>query len=454
MFNINQRFRVIHRHQLTGEQIEVLTTFYLPIIGKNAYALFMSLSYWPETSAPQTNHTVLLQQLALNQATFMEARAKLEGMGLLNTYQQDLNNITQWTYQLGRPNSAQSFLSEPLLASLLTHYIGQTQYEQLVARYQPDTESVTGKNVTQTFFDMIGNNHFQRIQPQMPATKDTVSLDFKINEQQKLNLDLMADMLKLSGVKLADLKRNESELLLIKQLYALDDMQLVRDIQATLDSNGKLDLVKLRARLAARFQSEQQPVNVLSATPIKPVTKSDTQTAENTAEGKAHPLIIAATTMSPLSFLAKLRQEKNGFVTISEQKNVTQAVEAKFLPNEVLNILIYQLVVRENRSSLSQALLQTVVNDWRQAGIKTAKEALNYLKQRESNANNAGGQRRYQNSGRRNQGTPKAKETRPDWENQKATPASQNDLKATQATLAKLNARISANKNQENNDGR
>ena len=132
MFNLNQRFKVIRLNDMTPNEQEALTVLYLPIIGRDAFTLYMALYYQREEVGHPLSHLNLFDQLVLDQAKFIAAREKLEALGLVQTFQQDLQQGTQWVYKLFTPNNAQKFLAEPLLASLLAHYLGQDSYAKLV----------------------------------------------------------------------------------------------------------------------------------------------------------------------------------------------------------------------------------------------------------------------------------------------------------------------------------
>ncbi|MGL4267328.1 MAG: DnaD domain protein, partial [Weissella cibaria] len=135
------------------------------------------------------------------------------------------------------------------------------------------------------------------------------------------------------------------------------------------------------------------------------------------------------------------RENAGGFVTDNEVRALNDIAQLDKIKPEVLNIMLFELTVVEKRTNLSKALLQTIVNDWAQAGVTTAVDAMTYLqkrtKQRQEKAQQSGksGAKRWQRK------EPVVKETRPDWENQKATAVSNEDATAAKNALAELRAR-------------
>jgi replication initiation and membrane attachment protein len=129
-----------------------------------------------------------------------------------------------------------------------------------------------------------------------------------------------------------------------------------------------------------------------------------------------------------------MRSQSNGIVTDNEQRMLTEIIKMQLLPDDAINIALYELTAVEHRTSLNKGLMQTIVNDWAQAGVRSARDALKYLKKRQQGATQQNISGRSQKTWRR----PVAKETRPDWENQSAEKASDELMREAQATLEKL----------------
>lgn len=452
MFNLNQRFRTVRVRSITAIEQEALTVLYLPIIGRDAFSIYMALYYQLPSSSPQIRHADLFDQLAIDQAKFKTAREKLEALGLLQTYQQDLQAGSQWVYKIFMPETPQTFLAEALLASLLAHYLGANAYAEIVSRYTMPNLEITGENITKSFFEVIGTNSFEHIKPSVNenSNQEKAVMNFQVKADQQIDLTLLTNLLQNNGVTKVDLLKNANDLQLLRQLYALSDLELARNIQSTLQADAKINLTALQNKLASDFSQTQLPKKtspekidrVKKASSSPELKKSQPLTAEQS-------LLKAIKELSPLQFLAKLRKQKNGFVTDAEQKTITKLVKEQYLPTEVLNVAIYQLAVREDRASLSQALLQAIVNDWRQAGVTDAKAAFAYLNKRDTYKSSGSQKSNKGRKGYSNRSTV-VKETRPDWEKQTVGPVASNELSAAQNALAALNAKIKAEKEQNN----
>ena len=88
-FSIRQRYRLIYDEPINLAAVQSLTKVYLPIIGRDAFTLYLNWAMLGESTDAANQHADLLDELAMSQQTFLTAREKLEGMGLLKTYRQE-----------------------------------------------------------------------------------------------------------------------------------------------------------------------------------------------------------------------------------------------------------------------------------------------------------------------------------------------------------------------------
>ena len=98
-FEMLDRITVYASTTLNGDDVNVITLLYSPLIEADAYKMYMTLHSLLNRSN-LTSHTLLhkeiLDILGLNSKTFAEARLKLEAIGLLSTYkhENDSNNYS------------------------------------------------------------------------------------------------------------------------------------------------------------------------------------------------------------------------------------------------------------------------------------------------------------------------------------------------------------------------
>lgn len=254
----------------------------------------------------------------------------------------------------------------------------------------------------------------------------------------------MADMLKSYGIKLRTLQTNEADLMIQKALYGLSDIELVRVIQATTSPNKQIDLPAIKKSLEGNFRKIQVRTKGIE-------TKVQTNEPKQSSNDESNPairLVQTAKSVAPLQFLKNLRQKNNGFVADNEVKAISDIAEMNIVEPEVLNIVLYELTVIENRTTLNKTILQTLVNDWAQSDVTDAVSALQYLQRRSKKQQSRQTSQSSKKWSRQNKQS--KQETRPDWENQHGTPISKADADSAREALAAMRARRKQNNSEEN----
>lgn len=446
-FSNQQRYRLIYDDLIDMTSVRSLTRVYLPIIGRDAYTLYLAWATMGETIQPKHRHVDILDQLAMNQHSFLIAREKLEAMGLVKTFKQTTNFATQWAYQIFPPLTTHAFLSDVLLSSLLAHYLGDELFNDLVSDEKVDNTNIPGDDVSKTFFDLVGQESFiKRNHAPLAETNEKNTLSTNIRKATKsLDVNLLSDMLQSYNIKQNVLQKNEVDLMVYKSLYGLTDLELVRVIQATTTPTQQINLPAIKKHLENNFKQSQ--ISQVRSTKIDMNEPTKAPTSAKNTNDPASKIVQIAQSTAPLSFLKNLRQKKNGFVADNEIKALSDIIQMKLVTPEVLNIILYELTVIEKRTTLNKTILQTLVNDWLQNGVTDAVSALQYLQRRNKKQQT----RTTQSSNKKWSNTNKnsKQETRPDWENQHGTSVSQSDAKSARAALEAIRARRNKNNPKE-----
>ncbi|WP_237705285.1 hypothetical protein [Bacillus coahuilensis] len=109
---------------------QVLTFLYQPLIGPQAYSLYMTWwsSFEKEISgtSDRYNHYYLMDVFSLNLREILEARLKLEGIGLIKSYVKKTDDERAFVYELQPPLSPEQFFQDGFLNIFL--------YKKLVER--------------------------------------------------------------------------------------------------------------------------------------------------------------------------------------------------------------------------------------------------------------------------------------------------------------------------------
>ena len=393
--------------RLTDQSWQTLTQLYQPIIGPSATGLFSALFWLPERENYK-RHAILLAELGLDLAHLYASRLRLEATGLLTTRVKTEDDLSSFVYELHAPLTPQNFFKDDLLSVQLLGVVGEELYQALVTANTPAVK--TGgheQNITKNFLDVFhvdgdelreipavitDNRHAASTPASGPSlAADRVQFDFK----------LLGELLERSFVDTRAVSKYRQLLVTEHATYGLDEPTMARYIgEATDLATNVFNPEQFKRIVAQAFGNQYRPVpaSTEDATPPAATTMKGASSAEQA-------LIKVATTTAPAAFLQGIKQNTGGFVTDGEQRIVRDLVSRQLFPESVLNLMIYHVLVDEDRPTLNKNLLDTIANDWSKAKIKTPQLAIQKIRDRQQAAAKP----------RRSRRQPTVRETLPDW---------------------------------------
>jgi len=433
--------------RLTDQSWQTLTQLYQPIIGPSATGLFSALFWLPQRETYK-RHAILLAELGLDLAHLYAARLRLEATGLLTTRLKTEGDLSSFVYELHAPLTPQDFFKDDLLSVQLLGVVGEDLYQALVTEntvtpLSHDDEQNITKNFLEVFHvdgdelrdipEVVTNNR-QNLTAASSApnlSADKVQFDFK----------LLGELLERSFVDTRAVSKYRQLLLTEHATYGLDEPTMARYIGEATDLATNIFNPEQFKRIVAQafgYQHRGETVN----TPADS-SASTPATAKSSAKGASsaeQALIKVASSAAPVKFLQGIKQSTGGFVTDGEQRIVRDLVSRQLFPESVLNLMIYHVLVDEDKPTLNKNLLDTIANDWSKSKVTTPELAIQKIRERQQAMNKPRRSRRQQ---------PTVKETLPDWAKkpsgsaQAPTTAKLSDAqqKQLQQRIARLEAR-------------
>jgi replication initiation and membrane attachment protein len=349
---------------LLSTQTALVDALYLPFLGKTAVSLYHLLAQEGQLKASaQENHHFLLDSLNVNLSDFVIARQKLEAVGLLKTTFDAQTYQQIYTYYVQLPLTPRAFFAEPLLSGLLYRFVGEMRFEQLQQRFSTDQQLV-GDDISATFTQVYA------IPEHAPVL--SASQPEPLIAAPTIDWEAVASLLTNQGITTKMLAEHAPFLHAQVLLYGLDETQLAMVIQQTLTLDQRtIDEQAIRQVLAQKSTVEQ-----VSERPQTVADKAPKTPADN-------PLVAAAQQLTPMAFLQQLQQQRGGFVTHGERRVVSQLVEKQILVPEVVNILIHEILIGQEKPTVSQGLAEAIANSWHQQGIQTAQAAVAFIAKRQ-----------------------------------------------------------------------
>lgn len=401
----------------------VLNNLYLPIIGDGAlqlYELLWNFSVSDHNQLVLHKHYELQSMLNIGTDKIVAQRKLLEAVNLLGTFA-SRKSPDSLVYAMQVPLSAKEFLKTDILAVMLLGKVGDETYKQIVLRLiapLPDLGDL--KNISASLLDTfdVPTTLIKNIPGTVNETKQVLNDDRLDASNQQLrpqsddfDFNLILEMLDNSYVDQRSVKKSHDLILSEHLLYGIDEVEMVKLIQkATNLSTNELDQHRLKILISQQFEM-RQPANKVKVEPGSQQAEKPTQNFDAATE----QLIKITQSNAPMTFLQQIKDQKHGIVTPGEERILLDLVNKRVFPNEVLNLLVYQILVVEKHSTLNQNLISTIADDWSQKHVSSAQDAINALR-------NRGKERAEKTTRRYSKKRINVKETLPDWAKQKSQP--------------------------------
>ena len=433
--------------RLTDQSWQTLTQLYQPIIGPSAAGLYSALFWLPER-ASYKRHATILGLLGMDLAHFYQARLRLEATGLLVTTYKTRDELTSFTYELHAPLLPADFFKDDLLSVQLLGVVGEELYRTLVtqttsARLPANDE----QDITKNFLDVfhVDGQELSRLPAAITATRESLPTSSAApailpTQDEDFDFKLLGEILEHSFIDTQALRGQRQLLLTEHATYGLDEVTMARYVgEATDLATNQFNAEQFKRIIAQHFGQQHRGTPATMGTS----TTSTAQPASQASRAKSaeQALLQVASKTAPAVFLQAIKQKSGGYVTDGEQRIVRDLVSRQLFPESVLNLMIYHVLVDEDRPTLNKNLLDTIANDWSRSKITTPQLAIQKIRERQQAARKPRQSRSRQ---------PTVKETLPDWAKKpvaneetataKLTPEQQTQLQARIAKLKDRNA--------------
>lgn len=362
------RYVVISKSIITDLDYKYLINFYEPIIGHLAISLYLTLlndlEQHHQVSRDLTHHHLMgLLKSPLN--VLKEARLALEAVGLLKTYLKkgDVNN---YVYEIYSPLSPNEFFSHPILNIVLYNNIGASEYEYLKKQYQKlKVDLKEYEDITK---------HLDEVMDSSISTPAIEVVERSINEitvSDKVDFDLIISSIPKGIINEKAFNKKTRELINeLAYLYKIDTLKMVELIRCVLNEYGMIDKNNLRINARKMYQLDNNALPTLVYRSQPEYLKSPA--GDTSMRGK---IIEMFENTSPVDFLR--RKYNSSKITNRDMKLIEELIIDLEMPPAVVNVLL-DYVLRKNNNKLATNYIETIAGQWKRAGLKNAKEAMDF----------------------------------------------------------------------------
>ena len=361
---------VVNKTILNDHDRKILTMLYQPIIGSVSTNLYFSL--WSnldrsELVSTEYTHHYLMANMQLNLDEIIEARERLEGIGLLKVYY-NADNINHYIYELYSPVSAHEFFNNPILNTAFYSSVGKLEYEKTVSYFSvPKFNLKDYEEITCSFHEIFSscaltpienNNNIRKLNrlglnfvPKIDLNKIFSMIPEELLNQKSITKDMREYLYKLSFV------------------YDLDDETMISLIRNSINEKHLIDKKALRENARKFYGFENSG-------------KLPSLVFRNQPEYLRHPegdvskrakLIYTFETISPYDFLT---MKNNNVKPTKTEVGILEMLLVEFNLNPgVVNVLI-DYVLRINENKLVKNFIEVIASQWKRSNIETVDEAM------------------------------------------------------------------------------
>lgn len=361
---------------------DTLTALYQPIVGHIALSVFFTL--WSEAKKqalmPLNSHEELLVQMQIATSEFIEARKKIEAVGLLRTYLKKGEGMNIYYYDLYAPKTPRGFFNDTLLFGLLIKYIGEKASNRLKNLYSIKETSFHEAEITATFQEVFKPDFEDE------AFLKAINNDKKVKDRRtakidsEFNYDRFIEKIKASSQIKESIftKKILNEIERLAALYGVDEdiaaMRVIESFDPNKPNGEKIDFNHLTKML--REDVKYPFLN----------NKKDNNNQPNliSSESTLAKKINLMETISPKDYL---RIMQNNTQPVNSDLSLIDDISKKLnIPNPVINALIdFVLIKRDN--TLPRAYTEKIAASLARSNIKTTIDAMEFLDKTSRGAN-------------------------------------------------------------------
>lgn len=362
-------YKVFNKAFIGNREKDILVSLYQPIIGVMAVNLYLTLTndLSDEKIESETlSHHHLMSLMLTNMDGIVDARKRLEAIGLLKTFYRE-DTINNYIYVLYAPLSANEFLNHPILNVVLYNNLGKMEYENIVSKYR------TKKVVTKDYQDIT-----TRFDEVFTSCNGHMYENTDIIDEKTRKIEIMSNIdinLIISGIPnrmASDKCFNKDTIDLIINLafiYKIDNLNMQSLVRNAINEKGMIDKEELRNLCRNFYQFENNgklPTVIYNRQPE--YLKEPEGSSSNMAK-----MIYTFENVSPYDFL---KSSYNNAEPTNRDKRIIESlmIDQKLSPG-VVNVLI-DYVLKVNNKKLNKEFIESIAGQWKRLNIETVKEAM------------------------------------------------------------------------------
>lgn len=365
-------FIVINKTTLSDKDRNLLILLYQPIIGHQAISLYYTFWSYLDKSELLSNewtHHHIFRDMMISNSEFVDAKVKLEAIGLIKTYYKK-GNINNYVYELYSPINASEFINNPVLNMALFNAVGKLEYDRIVSYFRiPKINLREYEDITKKFSDIF---EFSNI----PLT-DNLIYDIKKSNYRKLeilskiDINTILSLISDEILNKKSLTRDTKDFLYkIAYIYNYDNDDMIELIRNSITEKHTIDkkLLQENANKYYRYDNMGKLPSIIYKNQPEYLRKETLDTSNRSR------MIHLFETTSPYDFINS--KYKSGNPSSSDLSIISYLLIDLNLKPGVVNVLV-DYVLKINNNKLIKSFVEVIASQWSKSGIETVEDAMN-----------------------------------------------------------------------------
>lgn len=359
----NTEFIVYQPGTLSDDNYEVLNALYLPVIGTEAFGIYLYLfeSTKVYDKLAVRFHRELMDELSLNLSDFETSLDKLEAIGLVRTYVSNKEHDDLFVYRLLQPLTPEMYFKDPMLSMYLYSQVGSAKFndkkDRLIYPELPGDLTEVTKKFTEVFYHArdakfrTPDEHFKQNDVSRGPSIDLDDFDFEV----------LYTHLKGTRIDKQFFTKEVKKLVVqLSQLFKLNAYDIKQILLQSSSPQFGIDKERLKTEARKYYQKEYGEVIPSFTTAEEAVRPSGDESYLDSLDK-----------VSPLDRINDLRNYKP---SENDLKVVTELIVKTGLENGVLNVLL-EYAIQMKEGDLPLRYVMTIAENWENEGYRTAAEA-------------------------------------------------------------------------------
>ena len=361
---------IVNRTIFSNNDRRILTMLYQPIIGSVAVNLYFTL--WSfldknEVKSDEFTHHHLMVNMGLKLDYIIEAREKLEGIGLLKSFVKK-DNVNKYVYELYSPISGYEFFSNPILSVALYNNLGKFEYDKTKSFFKSPRVVLSGYEEITCKFGEIFDSSSGGFDNDYEDIRKENRIGFYI--EPKFNLDDLIGSIPEEMLNYKSVTREIKSLVYkLSFIYNFDEDSMLEIIRNSINDKHNIDkdLLRKNSRKYYSFENAGKLPSLVYRNQPEYLRKPVGDTSK-----RAQAIYYFETT-SPYDFLYS---KNNNNEPSSSELKVLESLMVDFNMNPgVVNVLV-DYVLRINNNKLVKSFVDSIASQWVRSKVETVEQAM------------------------------------------------------------------------------